>query len=179
MMIAPHRIDIKNIRIKALQGHETLCGFSCGEREIDRNIEKCCNWHSRYRNRIFCAFLDNLDLVLGFYCLGVDAANAEYLDEAVLRANESYKFVPFIYINYLAVQLEYQSNKIGTILLMNALARCANTITNIGIYGVALHALSDRAAGLYDRYGFRECGKKSKYPFMILPAQSVLDLFIK
>ena len=103
----------------------------------------------------------------------------EYLDEEILRANESYKFVPFIYINYLAVQSEYQNNKIGTILLMNALQKCAHTITNIGIYGVALHAISDRVAGLYDRYGFRQCGKSSKFPFMILPAQSVLDLFIK
>ncbi len=61
--------------------------------------------------------------------------------------------------------------------MMSALEKCANTIRNIGVYGVALNALNDRSAGLYDRYGFREYGGKAKYPFMILPAQSVLDLF--
>ena len=179
MMTAPLQVDINDIKIISLPNIDALSGFKCGEREIDRNIGKCCGHHQKYRNRIFCGVLRNIDLVVGFYCLGVDATSAEYLDEGILRANETYKFVPFIYINYLAVQAEYQNNKIGKVLLMNALQKCAHTIINIGIYGVALHAISDRAAGLYDRYGFRECGKSAKYPFMILPAQSVLDLFIK
>ncbi|MCH7692165.1 MAG: GNAT family N-acetyltransferase [Proteobacteria bacterium] len=177
MTTAPQPVEIKNLRINPLNDPDELRDFDSGEHEVDRHIEKCCDWHGRYRNRTFCAFLPNQELAVGFYCLGISATESKYLDDEIVRSHGSFRYVPFIYLNYLAVRSEHQNNKIGTVLLMNALERCAHTILNIGIYGVALHALNDRSAGLYDRYGFREYGERKKYPFMILPAQSVLDLF--
>jgi hypothetical protein len=73
------------------------------------------------------------------------------------------------------VRLHHQSQKIGTLLLGDALFRCAQVVKNVGVYGIALHALTTRAADLYDKYGFRAYGK-SKYPFMILPVQTLIDL---
>jgi GNAT superfamily N-acetyltransferase len=83
--------------------------------------------------------------------------------------------VPFIYLNYLAVRKQHQSQKIGAMLLGNALERCAVFVRNVGIYGVALRAISERVVKMYSRYGFRQVDDK-KYPFMILPAQSLIDL---
>ncbi len=179
MTTAPQPVDIKNLRIEPLASHESLRDFDSGEREVDRHIEKCCDWHRKYRQRVFRAFLPRGEesVAVGFYCLGISAAESKYLSEEILQTSDGQAYVPFIYINYLAVRREYQKNKIGTILLLNALERCAHTIKNIGIYGVALNAVTDRAAGLYDRYGFREYGGRSKYPFMVLPAQSLIDLF--
>lgn len=176
MTTARQSTDITNLKISHLDDPSVLSSFDSGEREVDRNIEKCCDWHGRYRSRTFCGFLPDQKLAAGFYCLGVSATESKYLDPEILKSHGTFKYVPFIYLNYIAVRIEYQNNKIGTILLMNAIERCSHTIRNIGIYGIALNALNDRSAGLYDRYGFRECGKRSKYPFMILPAQSVLDL---
>lgn len=170
-------VDASNIRIAPLRDASMLKGFSSGEREVDRNIEKCCGWHEKYRNRIFCASIKERDSVVGFYCIGVSATESKYIDVSILRSDETFKFLPFVYINYIAVHCEYQNNKIGTCLLLNALEKCAWTVRNVGIYGVALHAISDRAAGLYDRYGFQEVSKGMKCPFMILPARSVLELF--
>lgn len=177
MTTAPQSVDIENLRISPLVDRKVLEDFDSGENEVDRNINKCCDWHVRYRNRVFCAFLTDQEVAVGYYCLGISATESKYLDETIVRSHDTFGYVPFIYLNYLAVRSEYQNNKIGTILLMNALERCALTIKNIGVYGVALHALNDRSAGLYDRYGFREYGDRKKYPFMVLPAQSVLDLF--
>jgi hypothetical protein len=57
------------------------------------------------------------------------------------------------------------------------LEKCAVAIRNIGAYGVALSALNDNAAGFYDHFDFRtKSPGTQKYPFMILPAQAVLDL---
>ena len=165
------------VRILPLEDPGALDDFDSGEREVDRHISKCCDWHGRYRNRTFCAFLEDEIQAVGFYCLGISAAESKYLDAEIVRSTESFGYVPFIYLNYIAVRSERQNQKIGTLLLMNALERCAQTIKNIGIYGVALHALNDRSAGLYERYGFREHSGGPKHPFMILPAQSVLDLF--
>ncbi len=114
---------------------------------------------------------------IGYYCLGISAHESKYLDTSIVNASGARAFVPFIYLHYLGVQSEYQNKGIGTLLLLNALERCALTIKNIGIYGVALHALTTRSADLYDRYGFREHKGSPKYPFMILPAQSLIDIF--
>lgn len=177
MTTVPQSIDFNNLRIEPLDDNEALRDFDSGENEVDRHIAKCCDWHKKYRHRTFCAFLSDKKIAVGFYCLGISAAESKYLDDRIVRASNGHAYVPFIYLNYLAVRSEYQGKKIGTILLLNALDRCAHAIKNIGIYGVALHALSDRTAGLYDRYGFREYGGRSKFPFMVLPAQSLIDLF--
>lgn len=177
MTTAPQTIDVRRLQIRPLADHQVLEGFVSGEDEVDRHIPLCCERHDRYRTRIFCGFLPDLHFAVGYYCIGISATESKYLDEKIVHSSDSFGYVPFVYLNYLAVRSEFQGNKIGTILLLNALEKSADVIRNIGIFGVSLHALNDRSAGLYDRYGFREYGKRSKFPFMILPAQSVLDLF--
>lgn len=176
MTTARQTVDIESLRIVPLADSNQLNDFSCGESEIDRNVTKCCGWNDIYRCRVFCAVLGDKTNACGFYCIGISASESKYLDENIVRASGGRNYVPFIYIHYLGVRSELQNNKIGTVLLMHALERCSYVIKNIGIYGVALNALNDRAAGLYDRYGFRAYGRH-RYPFMILPALSVLDLF--
>ena len=176
MTTVPLPVDTEKLRIAPLDGAKMLDGFSCGEHEIDRNIRKCCEWHETYSRRVFCAFLGTEELACGYYCISISASESKYLDQKMVRDSGGQAYVPFIYLNYLAVGLDYQNNGIGKILLMHALERCSYVIKNIGIYGVALNALNDRAAGLYDGFGFREFGK-NKYPFMVLPARTVLDIF--
>jgi GNAT superfamily N-acetyltransferase len=93
----------------------------------------------------------------------------------MVRISDERAYVPFVYLNYIAVRADYQNQKIGTVLLMNALSRCGQVVRNVGIYGIALNALTERAAKLYERYGFRQISA-TKYPFMILPTQSLIDL---
>ena len=170
-------LDIRSVRIVPLSDHGWLAGFRSGGAEIDRNIDRCCERHVAYRARTFCAVVDGQQGASGFYTFGVSAHDSKYLDEELVKDNEGRSFVPFIYLNYLAVREQLQNQKIGTLLLEHALSRCAQVVREVGgIYGVALHALTDRAAGLYDRYGFREYGRRSRYPFMILPAKSLIDL---
>ncbi|WP_316975927.1 GNAT family N-acetyltransferase [Shumkonia mesophila] len=170
-------MDVKNLVILPLPDDLCLKDFDSGEHEVDRHINKCHEWHHKYQRRVFCGFFPSRTEAVGFYCLSISASQSKYLSEEIINSSEGYAYVPFIYINYLAVRKEYQNNKIGTILLLNALEKCAHTVKNIGIYGVSLNALTDRAAGLYDRYGFREYGGRSSHPFMVLPARSLLDLF--
>jgi GNAT superfamily N-acetyltransferase len=154
-----------------------LAGFDSGEVEIDRNIDRCCERHVAYRSRTFCAVIEGQSEACGFYTFGVSAHDSKYLDEDIVRASDGRPFVPFVYLNYLAVRKPWQNQKIGTLLLGHALTRCGQVVREVGgIYGVALHALTHRAAGLYDRYGFREYGGRSQFPFMILPAKSLIDL---
>jgi GNAT superfamily N-acetyltransferase len=179
MTTAAPALDIKRLRIVPLPSDTAFSDFRSGEDEIDRNLDKCCEWHRCHRSRIFCAYLTEEPDLYGFYCLGLHAHDSKAVDGFFTRSSDDIRnFVPFIYLNYLAVRRGWRRRKIGTVLLLNALERCAIVIRNIGAYGVALNALTDDSAALYDRYGFKARNPGSrKAPLMVLPAQSVLDLF--
>ena len=111
----------------------------------------------------------------GFYALGMSATETKHLAGAIIHSAEDRAYVPFIYLNYIAMREELQNQKVGTMLLMNALTRCAQVARNIGVYGVALNALTQRAGSLYEKFGFRAHDDK-KFPLMILPARSLFEL---
>jgi GNAT superfamily N-acetyltransferase len=153
-----------------------LEGFQCGEQEIDRKITQSCDSQNTHRVRIFVALIEGVPRAYGFYSLSISAAETKYLDDKIFQEHQDRAFLPFLYLNHIAVVKEWQGGGLGTGLLINALGRCELVARNVGLYGVALHALSDRVAGLYDRYGFRAVGRE-KHPFMVLPVQSLFDLF--
>jgi GNAT superfamily N-acetyltransferase len=177
MTIAAPKLDINRLRIVPLPSSDAFRDFRSGESEIDHHLDRCWPWHDCHRSRVFCAYLEGEAQLYGFYCLGLHAHESKYVDGVFARAaDDTRNYVPFIYINYFAVRDGWRHQKIGTVLLMNALERCAIVIRNIGAYGVALSALTDDAAAFYDHYGFRTKDPNQRYPFMVLPAQSVLDL---
>lgn len=176
-MSAHQQVDLKQLTISPLADALCLSDFDSGAREVDRHIAECCYWHVKYRRRVFCAFLPGENKAVGFYCLSISASETKNFSQKFLHYFEGRSYIPFIYIDYLGVIKDLQEKGIGTILLLNAIQRCSHTIKNIGVFGIALNAINERAAGLYDRYGFCEYGGRKNYPFMVLPAQSVLDLF--
>jgi ribosomal protein S18 acetylase RimI-like enzyme len=168
--------DIRNLRIVSLPDVEALVEFDSGEKEIDRNVARCCERHAKHRSKVFCAMADGYTAAYGFCCLSISASESKYLSEEIVRANEGRAFVPFLYIDYLAVRKEFQEEQVGTMLLMNALTRCEQIVRNVGVFGLALNALTERSARLYERYGFRAYDERARYPLMILAAQSLIDL---
>jgi GNAT superfamily N-acetyltransferase len=166
-------IDLSKVKVLPLIKPVSLRDFSCGEREIDRSISKCCGWNEDHRAKTFCAFLDDRPKAVGFYTLSISNSNADYLHPDITRG--ALGEIPFMYINYLAVQTDKQGGGIGEKLLTHALDGCMVVAQNVGGFGVALHALTERAENLYYRYGFRSVDGK-KYPFMILPIKALLDL---
>lgn len=170
----PHP-EIGKLKFSHLSNRAAFRNFESGEREIDRNLDKCCDWHEKHRAKIFCARIDGVEEAYGFYCLAVSASDAKYMDEDIVRANDNRNFVPFICVNYFAVRREFQNNKIGTMLLGNMLSRCGYIVRNVGVFGIALNALTPRVLKLYNKYGFRQ-RSETKYPLMILPTQSLIDL---
>lgn len=175
MTIALPTPDIRSLKFSSILNSSTFLDFESGEREIDRNIEKCCEWHAQHRARVFCAYMDGTQEAYGFYCLGISASDAKYFGDDISKANDYRSFIPFIYVNYFAVRKEFQRLKVGTMLLGNMMSRCGYLVRNVGVFGIALNALTPRVSSLYEKYGFRQY-TETKYPLMILPTQSLMEL---
>lgn len=90
--------------------------------------------------------------VFGYYCL---ASGALALDEApgALRRNMPDP-VPMAILGRLAVDKSWQGRGLGAALLRDAVRRTIAASDILGIRGLLVHALSDRAKAFYEHYGF-------------------------
>ncbi len=159
----------------------TTDGFSkfiCGVSEIDEWCRtKAADRDRQNRSRLFCAVIAGRTAIAGFYSLSVRGSDPKHIAADIVRDFNEAGFVPLVYIDYLAVQRELQGNRLGTLLLMDALRRCRDIMRNTGCAGVALNALTPRTTAWYERFGFRQRQKgAAQFPLMVLPAQSLLDL---
>jgi ribosomal protein S18 acetylase RimI-like enzyme len=155
-------------------GHK-LAGFKCGDRGLDQFInKKATKYHQRNRVKVFCAHERERQLVFGLYTLTMRIEETNKLLPAE-RDQVSDRHFPAIYIGALAVSAACQKNKLGTILLMNALQRSYYVAQNVAVFGVALRSLNERTTKFYERFGFgtREDGGT---PLMVLPIWSLIEL---
>ncbi len=168
-------LDLKQFTISPLGNEHKLPGFSCGDSGLDTFInKKATKYHNRNRVKVFCTHERDKSLVHGLYTLTmrIEETNKLTLNE---QDQISDKHFPAIYIGALAVSTLCQSNKLGTILLMNALQRSYYIAQNVAVFAVALRSLNERTTKFYERYGFgkREDGVT---PLIVLPIWTLNEL---
>lgn len=177
MMNAGQKLELAATKISHIQSKSCMGAFSCGVREIDRWArEKAWKYHSRGRAKIFIAKQDARPVTLGFYSLSFSTENSNKLAKADDR--DAWKDgAPLMYIDYLAVQTPLQQQRLGALMLVDALTRAHQVSQHVAFYGVALRSLNDRTTRLYDKFGFKIAPGEKRNPLMILPIWSISDLF--
>lgn len=133
-------------------GHD-LTRFDCGDAGLNDWLKRRAlrNEGGSSRTYVVCAG----NAVVGFYCL---AAGAVIRAEApgALRRNMPEQ-VPVVLIGRLAVDTHHQGQGVAAGLLKDALLRALSIAETIGVRAILVHALNDRAAAFYARYGFEPC----------------------
>jgi len=133
-----------------LTARHDLARFDCGDAGLNDWLRRRAlkNEGGSSRTYVVCAG----DAVAGFYCL---AAGAVMRAEApgALRRNMPEQ-VPVVLIGRLAVDGNHQGQGVGAGLLKDALLRALSIAEAIGVRAILVHALNDRAAAFYARYGF-------------------------
>jgi len=172
-------LDLADTEITHIQSKDCVRGFSCGVREIDGWAkDKAWKFHERGRAKVFAAKCPAVRPTLGFYSLSFSTENTNKLSNSEDR--DAWKDgAPLMYIDYLAVQHQFQKQKLGQLMLVDALSRSHVVSQNVAFYGVALRSLNDRTTTLYERFGFKVAPNEGVHPLMILPIWSVNDLFGK
>lgn len=158
-----------------MRNEHELAGFKCGDRGLDQFInKKATKYHQRNRVKVFCAHERDRHLVHGLYTLTMRIEETNKLLPSE-RDQVSDRHFPAIYVGALAVSAMCQKNKLGTILLMNALHRSYYVAQNVAVFGVALRSLNERTTKFYEKFGFgiRDDGAT---PLMVLPIWSLIEL---
>ncbi|MBH0194792.1 MAG: GNAT family N-acetyltransferase, partial [Nitrospira sp.] len=88
--------------------------------------------------------------VSGYYTISSGSVGFETVPE-----NLPHHPVPIVLLGRLAVDRRSQGQGVGKLLLVDALRRAERAADELGIYAVAVEALSGLARSFYMRFGFR------------------------
>lgn len=90
----------------------------------------------------------------GYYALA--AGSVERGAVPGLLARNTPDPIPVAYLARLAVDRSVQGEGIGRILLLDALVRCAEVATQLGIRAVIVNPIHESAASFYRHWGFHD-----------------------
>lgn len=134
--------------------HHDVADFSCGNEMLDRWLVRNAGQNQRRdAARTFVVTADGS--VVAYYTL---VAGQIRHDDAIapVRKGLSRHFpIPVAVLARLAVDHRRQGHGIGAFLLSDALARICRAAEDVAVRAVIVHAIDDRAASFYERFGFR------------------------
>lgn len=147
-------------------------GFDCGEPALNHYLHQLAGQHSRKNvSRTFVA-LDN-GSIAGFYSLSMAESQLADLPAAIRKKLPPQYPVPVARLSRLAVDRTFQGKRVGELLLMNALVRCARIADEIGTVGIIVDAKHEQAQRFYQKYGFTPYTAKPLT--LIIPMQTVMQ----
>jgi GNAT superfamily N-acetyltransferase len=133
-----------------LSDHHDRSQFDCGEPALNLYLQRYARQHDRRGfGRTYVAVSDLSAPIKGYYTISSGSIAFETVPE-----NLPNHPVPVVLLGRLAVDRQSQGQGVGALLLVDALRRAQRVADELGIYAVAVQALSDRARSFYERFGF-------------------------
>ena len=167
------------IEFKPLSSDHWGGAFSCGVPEIDKWFRNNSgSMHKKFRSRVVTAHHIGNPAPVGFHALSLQLQDEKLLsggERQLFRAQQ--RVFTSINIDYLAVARVLQGNGVGRLLLGHAIEIFYNAVVSFGVPVMTVVAVDERTCEFYSKLGFRRYGPTATQPRMLLPAQSVVDLF--
>lgn len=140
------------VTIEPLSTHHDRRSFSCGVGPLDDYLRRFARQHAATNvSRTYVA-VDTL-AIRGFYSLAMSGIRKENLPTKHSSRFPNFP-LPVARLARLAVDLRYQRQGLGDLLLADALQRCLRLSAEIGMVGVIVDAKDENARGWYERYEF-------------------------
>ncbi len=134
--------------------HE-VTGFACGEESLDRWLQRYAGQGERRDSTRTFVIADADAAVVGFYTLVAGQIEHGQATEAVRKGLSRHFPVPAAILARLAVDSRRQGHGLGARLLNDALERICRAAQEVAVRAVVVHAIDERAAAFYERFGFR------------------------
>ena len=143
------------LKIEALNAHHQRKAFDCGDAGLNSYLQQYARRNVKHRiNKVFVATEINApQVILGYYTLSAGSVRAEDLPPAHKRRLPNYP-VPVAILGRLAVDKPHQGQRLGTLLLADAVQRVKQASEVMAVYAIVVDALNQLAAEFYRRFGF-------------------------
>jgi predicted GNAT family N-acyltransferase len=143
--------------------------FDCGVEPLNRYLKTLAGQHrSKGIATSFVLTAANAPRqILGYYSLSAASLGFERLTEADRKGLPAYP-IPAVRIGRLAVALDARGQKLGELLLQNAIKRTLAVRRTLGVYAVVVEAKNAEAQAFYEKYGFRMCYPPERQLYLAL-----------
>ena len=151
--MAPPRADL---RIEALAPHHDRIAFACGVDALDRYFRTQASQDVRRKaNGVFVLIEPHsAAAVLGYYTLCATALASGEVPAAARRHIPRYPLVSATLLGRLAVSQSRQGERLGAMLLADAVRRACASAATVGSSMLVVDAINERAAAFYAGHGF-------------------------
>jgi GNAT superfamily N-acetyltransferase len=145
------------LKIVALNSSHQRKPFDCGDISLNSYLQQYARQNVKHRiNKVFVAVdADSPQTILGYYTLSAGSICADDLPPAHKLRLPKYP-VPIALLGRLAVDKHHQGQRLGTILLADAIQRIEQASEVLAVYAVVVDALNPSAAEFYRQFGFIE-----------------------
>lgn len=129
--------------------------FSCGKQSLDKYIQEQASQDVKRKLSACFILEDENNIVKGYYTLSGSSIRKELVPEGVSKKMpNAYQDLPVTLLGRLAVDTRYKGQKLGELLLLDALNRSYDNARIIGSIAVVVDPLDENAVEFYNRYGF-------------------------
>lgn len=145
-----------DLAIVPLDDRHRRAAFTCGVEALDNYLHTQAGQDVRRRaNGVFVLVESTqAETVLGYYTLCATALPPAAVPEAARKHIPRYPLVSATLIGRLAVAKDRQGQRLGPVLLANALRRALASAETVGSSMIVVDALDDGAASFYAAHGF-------------------------
>ena len=150
-------------------GRHDRAAFTSGHDRIDGYFHRTVSQDVK-RNYAACYVLVERESghLAGFYTLSASQIPLTGIPPDMARKLPRYPTVPAVLIGWLARDLAFRGQDIGSLLLRDAMARVSGSA--IGAYAVFADAIDDAAAAFYSKYQFTPLCSRPSTLFLPLSA---------
>ena len=150
--------------------------FSCGEMMLDKYLKEQANQDIKRKLSTCFILKDKTNgLIQGYYTLSNNSIPLDLIPENFKKQlPKSYSSIPATLLGRLAVDINYQGQGIGTILLIDALKKSYELTQLIGSFAVVVDPLNKKAEEFYAKFGFILLPDSKK---MFLAMKTISQLF--
>jgi predicted GNAT family N-acyltransferase len=151
--------------------------FSCGAATLDRYLKQQAAQDMEKRAAAVFVLTENGKTIAGYYTLSQYAVSAGALPDEVLRRLKPprYAELPATLMGRLARSTAFKGQKLGELLLMDALKHALDHSRSVASFGVVVDAKDHRASLFYSSFGFLELpGHPNR---LFLPMETIAAMF--
>lgn len=140
--------------IERLGKHHDRGEFACGQPLLDDWLKlRSSQYEKKDLARTYVAIRPGETVVRGYYAIASHRVSYEALPDDQAKGLPHID-VPVVLLGRLAVDRSAQGQRLGELLLMDALRRSAHIADQVGIRAVEVDAIDDSARRFYLKYGF-------------------------
>jgi len=144
-------------------------GFDCGVEALNRYLKTLAGQHRAKGFATTFVLVDSEQprQLLGYYSLSAAQLAFEQLEPEERKGLPNYP-IPAVRIGRLATAVNVRGQRLGELLLQNAVKRILMARATLGVYAIVVDAKDEAAEAFYRKYGFRRCDPTRRQLYLSL-----------